>query len=106
MKKILLLVFLIAVVIAGIAAWLFFGPVTSFDNDKKYIYIRTNAATKKTVLDSLQKNEIIKNQRMFEIVANKMNYWNNIKPGKYEVKKGSSLLSIVRMLRLNLVPVS
>ena len=99
MKKILLLVFLIAVLIAGIAAWLFFGPVTSFDNDKKYIYIRTNAATKKAVLDSLQKNEIIKNQRMFEIVANKMNYWNNIKPGKYEVKKGSSLLSIVRMLR-------
>ena len=28
-----------------------------------------------------------------------MDYWKNIKPGKYEIKKGSSLLTIIRMLR-------
>jgi UPF0755 protein len=28
-----------------------------------------------------------------------MNYWKNIRPGKYEIEKGSSLLSIIRKLR-------
>ncbi len=99
MKKILLILIVIAVVTAGVVAWLLFGPTTSFSGDKEIIYIRTNAATKKAVLDSLQKNKAINNQRIFNIVANRMKYWNNIKPGKYEVKKGSSPLSIVRMLR-------
>ena len=99
MKKILLILFVIVVLIAAVGAWFLFGPATSFKSDKETIYIRTNAATKKAVLDSLQKNEIIKNKGIFEMVAKRMNYWKNIKPGKYEVKKGSSLLSIVRMLR-------
>ncbi len=99
MKKIFLFLFVIVIIIAGVGAWFLFGPATSFKSDKETIYIRTNAATKKAVLDSLQKNEIIKNKGIFEMVAKKMNYWKNIKPGKYEVKKGSSLLSIVRMLR-------
>jgi UPF0755 protein len=99
MKKILLILFVIVVLIAAVGAWFLFGPATSFKSDKETIYIRTNAATKKAVLDSLQKNEIIKNKGIFEMVAKRTNYWKNIKPGKYEVKKGSSLLSIVRMLR-------
>ncbi|MFN2438072.1 MAG: endolytic transglycosylase MltG [Chitinophagaceae bacterium] len=99
MKKILLIVLIIVVVMAGVGAWLLFGPATSFNDDKKTIYISTNTATKKAVLDSLQKNEIVSNPGIFEMVASKMNYWNNIEPGKYEVKKGSSILNIVRMLR-------
>lgn len=86
--------------IAGaIAAWIFLGPATNFSSEKKTLYIRSNAATKKAVLDSLEKNHIITNTAAFEFLAGRLNYWKNIRPGKYDIKKGSSLLSVVRMLR-------
>ena len=83
----------------GIAAWIFLGPATGFRENKKYLYIASAAPTKKAVLDSLQKNRILNNEAAFEFLANRLNYWTQIKPGKYEIKKGSSLLDIVRRLR-------
>ena len=50
-------------------------------------------------MDSLMKNHLIKNEGSFEWLANRMNYWQKIKPGKYDIGKGSSILNIVRMLR-------
>ena len=50
-------------------------------------------------MDSLVINKIITNETAFEFLANRVNYWKNIKPGKYEIKKGSSLLTIVRILK-------
>ncbi|RYE55267.1 MAG: aminodeoxychorismate lyase, partial [Sphingobacteriales bacterium] len=41
----------------------------------------------------------IKNESVFSFLAEKMNYWTKIKPGKYDIKKGTSLLTIIRMLR-------
>src|SRR5687768_10672231 len=99
MKKILFFLFLLIVIGVSVAAWIFLGPATSFSDKKEFLYIRTNAATKNAVLDSIRSNGIIKNESMFNLVANRMNYWQNIKPGKYEISKGSSILEIVRMLR-------
>lgn len=99
MKRVLWITALIVIVIAGIAGWIFLGPATDFKQDKRALYIRTDAATKQAVLDSLNKNDIISNESAFNFLADKMDYWDEIKPGKYEIKKGSSLLSIVRMLR-------
>lgn len=99
MKRIILIILAILVVGGGIAAWIFLGPGTDFTTESQTLYIRSNAATKKAVIDSLKKNRIVSNTSAFELLAGKMNYWTNIKPGKYEIRKGSSLLSIVRMLR-------
>ena len=99
MKKILKIGLAVVIVLIAVAAWIFLGSATGFSASKEYLYIRSDAATKKAVLDSLEKNEIITNQTAFEFLAARMNYWQNIKPGKYEVKKGASLLTIVRMLR-------
>jgi UPF0755 protein len=99
MKKLLLLIFILLVLGAGIAAWLFLGPATAFSPAKEYLYIRTDAANKKAVLDSLKKNKIIRFESAFNFMADRLDYWKNIRPGKYEIKKGSSLLTIVRMLR-------
>lgn len=86
--------------IAGaVAAWIFLGPATGFTPNTKALYIRTDAATKKAVLDSLLKNKIITNETAFVFAADRLNYWKNIKPGKYEIKEGSSVIDIVRMLR-------
>ncbi|RYZ30042.1 MAG: hypothetical protein EOO10_04270, partial [Chitinophagaceae bacterium] len=99
MKKILKIGLAVVIVLVAIGAWIFLGSATGFSANKEYLYIRSDAATKKAVLDSLEKNEIVTNQTAFEFLAGRMNYWENIKPGKYEIKKGASVLTIVRTLR-------
>src|SRR3978361_696082 len=90
MKRIILIAVVCLMVIIGIVAWMLFGPATSFSGDKEYLYIRSNAATKQAVLDSLKEKKIITNTTAFNFLANQLNYWKNIKAGKYEVKKGMS----------------
>ena len=90
---------IILLLVAAVSAWIFLGPGTGFSADKKYLYISSKASTKQAVLDSLQKNDIVSNISAFSFLAARLNYWSSIKPGRYEIKKGSSLLSIVRMLR-------
>ena len=99
MKKLLLTLFILIIICGAVAAWIFLGPATGFSSSEKALYIRNNAATKKAVMDSLLKNKIITSETAFEFLANRLNYWKNIKPGKYEIKKGSSVLTVVRMLR-------
>jgi UPF0755 protein len=99
MKKLLLIVFGLIVLAGIIGAWLFFGSTTSFKGDKEFLYIRSNAATKQAVLDSIDKNNIVSNKTAFDWLANRLDLWKKIKPGKYEIRKGASVFSIVRMLR-------
>ena len=99
MKKILLWVLSVLLVGALIVGWVFLGPATSFDQPKKTLYIATKAANKQAILDSLATNDVLQNDGSFAWLADRMDYWQKIKPGKYEIKKGSSLLTIVRMLR-------
>ena len=99
MKKILLILLIVVVVGGAIAAWMFFGSATNFEGKKETLYIRSDAATKEAVLDSLISNKIIKNKAAFNQVADRLDYWSRIKPGKYEIKSGTNLLNIVRMLR-------
>jgi UPF0755 protein len=99
MKKILF-IFLALVLIAGAAvAWLVIGPGTGFSENKKILYIRTSAATTSAVMDSINKNEIVNSPTVFRWIASQLDYWENIRPGRYEIQKGTNVLSIVRMLR-------
>ena len=99
MKKVLIVVLVVIALGAAIAGWLFLGPATNFSEAKRTLYISSKAATKTAVLDSIKKNELIKNDGVFAWLAGRMDYWQKIKAGKYEIKKGSSLLDIVRMMR-------
>ncbi len=99
MKKIIKIALALLVIGVAIGAWIFLGSATGFTAKKEYLYIRSDAATKEAVLDSLEMNEIVTNRTAFNFLADRMNYWESIKPGKYEIKKGTSLVSIVRMLR-------
>jgi len=99
MKKYLKIGLVIILILAAVSTWIFLGPATGFSSKKAYLYIRTNAATRGAVLDSLEKNKIITNTTAFNFLASRFGYWQNIKPGKYEIDKSSSLLTIIRMLR-------
>ncbi|HEU4632956.1 MAG TPA: endolytic transglycosylase MltG [Flavisolibacter sp.] len=99
MKKIFLGLVLLLIIGGGIIVWLFLGAATGFSSSKEVLYIRTHAATRQAVLDSLHKNKIITNTSTFNWLARQLDLWKRLKPGKYDIKKGSSVLSIVRMLR-------
>jgi UPF0755 protein len=99
MKKAILLIVLLLLLGAAVIAWIFLGSGTGFSESKEYLYIRSDAATKEAVLDSIDKNKIVSNKAAFEFLANRLDYWQGIKAGRYVIKKGTSLLTIMRMLR-------
>ncbi len=99
MKKILASVFALLVVILIVVAWKLFGPATNFSEPKKYLYIYTGKANKAAVLSSLNDSGFINNISFFEFMAGKLKVWERLRPGKYEIAKGSSLFTLARKLR-------
>ena len=95
-KKIILSAFAVVLLIAGFTAWKFFGP-TVRPPEKKFFYIRTGE-TYEAVKENLDEQKIIAGETWFNR-ASKMIGYKNIKPGRYEIKKGMSLFGLVRMLR-------
>ena len=96
-KKILSFLILIVFIIAVYLAWNIFGP-TIKNVDKKFLYIPTNS-TYTQLKDSLKKNDFITNWFIFEKVAKYADYPQNVKPGKYKIKSGMSVYSLVKVLR-------
>lgn len=103
---------LLAVVILGLIGLAFFSyhiyqiifsPNTAFSEKKAIVYIPTGAdyLEVREQLDSL-----LQDISDFDIVAEKKGYVNNIKAGKYELKKGMNNNEIVNALRSRNLPVS
>lgn len=99
MKRLIWIGLGIAVFLALVAGWVFLGPATAFSAPKEYLYIRSDAATKAAVLDSLKSRKLVSNRWAFSFLANRFDYWKAVKPGKYEVEKSASLLTLLRTLR-------
>lgn len=99
MKKIFLLIGVLALLTAAIGSWLLLGSATAFQDQKRYLYIATHAPTQNAVMDSLTTNNLIRNAGLFSWVASQMGYWQQIKPGKYKIERGTGMLMLVRMLR-------
>ena len=93
--------FILLFIIAIIVAWLVFGPGTAFKEKEKYFVIAEGKTDKESVLKVLKTKYIVKHTALFSLVASQMDVWDKIKPGKYAVKHGESILSIARMLKNN-----
>ena len=99
MKKIISSLLLLLIVIVLFFSWKFFGSATTFSESNKYLYIHTGDANKAAVLSSLKDSGFIKSIGLFEWMAGKLNVWERLRPGKYEIARGSSLFSLTRKLR-------
>lgn len=99
MKKVLGYSFLLLFLVALFFAWKFIGSATTFKESKKYLYIYTGNANEKAVMQSLRDSGFLKNPGLFETVAGRLDVWKRLRPGKYEIEKGSSLLTLARKLR-------
>jgi UPF0755 protein len=99
MKKIIGYSFLLLFLVACFFAWKFLGSATTFSESKKYLYVYTGKASQNAVMTSLRDSGFLKSPGLFETMASRLNVWERLQPGKYEIAKGSSLLTLARTLR-------
>lgn len=97
-RKAFLFVFVLILFSVAFLGWEFFGPATSFNKEKYYLYIKTGMDYEQVMI-LLQKDTVLKSPLFFKLLAKKIDYPENVKAGKYEIKNGMSLFDIARMLR-------
>lgn len=74
------------------------GPNTGDMQKGEYLYIPTGASYA-LVLNELVEGGYINDAASFDIVANRLDYPNKVKAGKYKITPGMSNLNMLRMLR-------
>lgn len=99
MKKLLKFLLIVLVLAIGLIAWWVFGSATNFQDSKQYFIIEEGKTSKAEVINALEKKYIIKHAVLFDAAATATGVWDKIKPGKYEVKHGESILSILKKLK-------
>ncbi len=100
-NKLFLILVALFLIVSAIGFYLLLGSATRFRESAKYLYIPTGSNNRAYVLQQLKDSSFIRNTGLFDQLAIQMKAWNRIKPGKYKLKKGSSLLHLVRQLRNN-----
>lgn len=89
---------LVLLVVSSAAAWLGVGPATHRGNSGNLLYIRTGS-TYAAVEDSLKSRGFLRSTTSFRWMAKALGYPARVRPGSYRVAPGTSLFSLVRMLR-------
>lgn len=106
-KKILWGVALLGLVIMGVFSYYVYKtilvPNTAFNQEYAQVFIATNA-TKNDFLEVMA--PIVKDIHSLSVVADQKKYSNNIRPGRYIIKKDMSNLEIIDVLRSKNEPIS
>lgn len=96
-KRILYLSLFIVIATLIFIAWELVGPATGFKRDKYFLFIRTGMNFPE-LMDLLRKDTVITNPSVFRWVANRMEYPEHMKAGRYEIRSGMNLLAMLHML--------
>ncbi|MEO7265370.1 MAG: endolytic transglycosylase MltG [Ferruginibacter sp.] len=96
MKKILLTIVVILLLGGVWVAYNVLGPVVSAP-EGKYFYIPTGSKYE-TVMKNITEQKILPGTIFFNLIAKQLKYPQHVKPGRYEIKNGSNLISLIRML--------
>ncbi len=96
MKKILLTIVVILLLGGLWVAYNLLGPVVSAP-ERKYFYIPTGSKYE-SVKQNLEEQKILSGTFFFNLIAKQLKYPQHVKPGRYEIKDGSNLISLIRML--------
>lgn len=98
-RKLMLVFIILLLLVAGVAAWMVWKPATGFEQNTQTIYIRTGEAGKATIMRTLTDSAVVTHPKVFELIADKMDIWTRIRPGKYVFDKGMNNIGIARKLR-------
>ena len=98
-KKLVTAILIIIVLVAAFLGWRFFTSATDFTENSKYLYIPSDKANYAYLLKTVTDSHLVKNPGSFDMLARQMDLDVKVKPGRYEIDRDMSLVSIVRMLR-------
>ena len=98
MKKIISSIVVLLLVLIIFFSWKFFGSATDFPGEKYFLYVKTGM-TYEQEIKLLEYDHVLQSISFFKWLAAKMHYPENIKAGKYEIRKGMNLVNILRMLK-------
>ncbi|RFM28061.1 endolytic transglycosylase MltG [Deminuibacter soli] len=102
MKRIITLFLALVLLGAAVLAWLLLAPATDFSQKSAYLYVYEDSTSAQTqVMHQLNDKQLIKHPGLLNTLAEKWGVWDKLKSGRYEISKGQSVLSVVRMLRNN-----
>lgn len=105
-KKILLVVALLGIIAMSVVGYFIytaiFSPNTAFETEKMNVYIPSDANYTEV---KAQLEPLLKDMSSFDQVAEKKAYVNNVKPGRYILRKGMNNNEIINTLRSKNVPV-
>lgn len=95
-KKSVSLLLLLVLLLAGFIVFKFIGPATH-KTEKGFLYVKTGT-TMAQLKAQLVNDKILAGLTWFNMTAKALGY-TTVKPGKYKVGGGTSMLSLVRMLK-------
>lgn len=78
-----------------------YGNKAYFVEKEKYIVIKEKDLNPDNIGEILHDNQAIASVWWFTQLANQLNIWEKLKPGKYKICRGQNALSIARMLKNN-----
>lgn len=100
MKKILLILLVLALAFGAYAYFGLYGGSTGFEGSQKFLYIPSKSPmTKEALLQKLKDDTLTRNIGFFDWAAGQKDYYENIRPGKYRIGKGMSAMEILNMLK-------
>ena len=106
LKKVLWATALLGLVVCGFLAFqiykAIFLPNTSFNNETAYVFVPSDADFE---IVKERVGPLVKTWSTFEAVAQRKGYVNNIKGGKFAIKKGMNNNEIINALRSGNLPV-
>jgi len=96
-KRILLSTLLLLIIIAAWLAWVAFGPGTAFSSSRYELYIHTGSNFEQ-VINTLEQDNVLTHPTLFKWMAQKMDIPEKLRAGRYEIKKGTPLMQLLRTL--------
>jgi UPF0755 protein len=101
MKKIIGITAIILSVAVIVLAYIIFAPATKFTSGSRYLYVRDNPSPREQIMNELDTGNIIRSVSIFNLLAKAAKAWERLTPGRFEIKNGESIFSIIRTLRNN-----
>ena len=90
---------LFLLVCAALAVWFALGSTTSFEEKSQAMYIPSTGYSQSTVIKELEDKKMLSSPTTFSILATFLGYWDQIKPGRYVIEKGTNTLDLLRILK-------
>lgn len=75
--------------------------ITKFDAEERYVFNREPGKAEEEIKEQIKKSELLQNENLFFKIADLLNIWKHVTPGRFAIKKGASMWDIINTLRKN-----